>query len=68
MPLFEYQCKQCGARFEALVIGSRTPEACPRCDSPAIDKQVSTFGLGASAGSSSGSSWKSAGCGPTGGG
>jgi putative FmdB family regulatory protein len=45
MPLFEYQCKTCGHRFEALVAGSRTP-ACPRCKSEELEKQHSTFGLG----------------------
>jgi len=46
MPLFEYQCKTCGHRFEALVAGSRTP-ACPRCRSEELEKQHSTFGCGA---------------------
>jgi putative FmdB family regulatory protein len=45
MPLFEYHCKSCGHRFEALVAGSRTP-ACPRCRSEELEKQHSTFGLG----------------------
>jgi len=47
MPLFEYQCKACGHRFEALVVGSRTP-ACPRCAGEQLEKQCSTFGMGAS--------------------
>ena len=46
MPLFEYQCKTCGHRFEALVIGSRQPQ-CPRCESSELEKQFSTFGCGA---------------------
>jgi putative FmdB family regulatory protein len=45
MPLFEYQCKTCGHRFEALVVGRRTP-ACPRCQSEELEKQHSTFGFG----------------------
>ena len=45
MPLFEYRCKSCGHRFEALVIGSRKP-VCPRCGSEDLEKQFSTFGLG----------------------
>jgi putative FmdB family regulatory protein len=53
MPLFEYQCKACGHRFEALVIGSRQP-ACPRCDSQELEKQFSTFGLGSTSSSHSG--------------
>jgi putative FmdB family regulatory protein len=45
MPLFEYECRTCGHRFEALVVGSRTP-ACPRCASEDLEKQHSTFGCG----------------------
>ena len=45
MPLFEYQCKTCGHRFEVLVVGSRKP-ACPRCSGEELEKQFSTFGLG----------------------
>ena len=45
MPLFEYQCRTCGHRFEALVVGSRMP-ACPRCTSEDLEKQHSTFGFG----------------------
>lgn len=66
MPLFEYLCKECQHRFEALVVGARLPKACPRCDSPDIEKQYSTFGTGG--GYSSGSSWGSSSCGTTGGG
>ena len=47
MPLFEYQCKTCGHRFEALVTGSRQPQ-CPRCESRELEKQFSTFGCGSS--------------------
>lgn len=65
MPLFEFQCQECGARFEALVIGSRAPERCPSCDSDRIEKQFSTFGFGG--GSTTGGSRPSS-CGPTGGG
>jgi putative FmdB family regulatory protein len=43
MPLFEYTCRECGHRFETLVMGSRTP-ACPRCSSASLDKLYSTFG------------------------
>lgn len=47
MPLFEYQCRTCGRRFEALVVSSRTP-SCPQCKSEDLEKQHSTFGCGAS--------------------
>jgi putative FmdB family regulatory protein len=67
MPLFEYLCKECHHRFEALVVGTRRPEACPRCNSPEIEKQFSTFGMGG--GYSSGPAWgSSSSCGTSGGG
>jgi len=53
MPLFEYQCKTCGHRFEALVAGSRTP-ACPRCSGDDLEKQFSTFGMGSAVRSAGG--------------
>ena len=65
MPLFEYQCKTCGHRFEALVIGSRQAR-CPRCDSEQLDKQFSTFGVGASGGFTGGAS-RGPSCAPGGG-
>ncbi len=50
MPLFEYTCRDCGTRFEALVVGSRRP-ACPQCSSDHLEKMYSTFSAqGASGG------------------
>jgi putative FmdB family regulatory protein len=65
MPLFEYECRQCGHQFEALVIGSRTP-ACPKCKSEDLEKRVSRVGMAGSA-SYGGSSRPSSGCGSGGG-
>ena len=48
MPLYEYECRQCGHEFEALVIGARKP-VCPRCKSDDLEKRVSRFGTAASA-------------------
>ncbi|MBL8142199.1 MAG: zinc ribbon domain-containing protein [Acidobacteria bacterium] len=47
MPLFEFSCRDCGHRFETLVMGDRTP-VCPHCDSRTLDKQFSTFGMASS--------------------
>ena len=53
MPLYEYQCTQCGYRFEQLVgSNSKGPETCPSCSAPAPEKQFSAFAVGASSGAS----------------
>jgi putative FmdB family regulatory protein len=44
MPLFDYICKDCRKRFEALVSGSRTPE-CPLCRSTNLEQQLSRFAV-----------------------
>ena len=46
MPIFEYVCKDCEKRFEALVFGSTKPE-CPACHSKKLDQQLSTFAVSA---------------------
>jgi putative FmdB family regulatory protein len=46
MPLFEYRCRDCDHRFEALVQGSRRP-ACPSCEGRRLEKQLSAFAVGA---------------------
>jgi len=48
MPIYEYVCKQCGERFEKLVLrlasqpGERTP-VCPYCGSEEVERAVSPF-------------------------
>jgi len=43
MPIYEYVCRGCGNRFEALVLrrGSGTP--CPECGSRKVSRQISAF-------------------------
>jgi putative FmdB family regulatory protein len=48
MPIFEYVCQGCNHRFEILVQGTTVP-ACPSCQSTALNKQFSAFGVGATA-------------------
>jgi putative FmdB family regulatory protein len=43
MPLFEFTCRHCGTRFEALILGGRRAE-CPHCGSDDLEKHFSTFG------------------------
>ena len=42
MPIFEYLCKGCGKKFEAIVYGSKQAE-CPECKSTDLAQQLSTF-------------------------
>jgi len=44
MPIFEYRCEGCGHMFEAILIGSQTPE-CPQCHTEKLQKQLSTFAV-----------------------
>jgi putative FmdB family regulatory protein len=60
MPIFEYICKDCKKRFEALVYGSNTPE-CPLCHGSNLDQQISVFSVGS--GSTSRSAPASTACG-----
>ncbi|KPV52508.1 hypothetical protein SE17_15090 [Kouleothrix aurantiaca] len=64
MPLYEYTCQGCGARFEKLVRSSTNPAAiiCPRCASAAVARVFSTF---ATSGGASNESSAPA-CGPVG--
>ncbi|MBV8205684.1 MAG: zinc ribbon domain-containing protein [Acidobacteria bacterium] len=51
MPIFEYQCNECGKQFEAIVYGDNQP-ACPECQGTKLQRQLSVFAV---AGSSKGS-------------
>ena len=44
MPIFEYCCESCGHKFEAILLGSQTPE-CPQCHTQKLEKQLSTFAV-----------------------
>jgi putative FmdB family regulatory protein len=50
MPLFEYECTDCGRRFEAFVTSSRKA-VCPSCKGERLEKLVSRLGrIGSEAG------------------
>jgi putative FmdB family regulatory protein len=42
MPLFEYECRGCGSRFEHLTRPDR-PAACPSCQGVELQKLMSVF-------------------------
>ena len=43
MPIYEFECAKCGARFEELVsAGAKAP--CPQCKSPEVERRYSQIG------------------------
>ena len=44
MPLYEFRCPSCGARFEELVSRDAAEQVvCPECGQPRPVRQLSTF-------------------------
>jgi putative FmdB family regulatory protein len=56
MPIYEYRCKACGERFEALrPVGDRGKSlTCPECGKKGAEKLPSVFAASAGCGSGSG--------------
>lgn len=50
MPIYEYQCLECGEKFEKLVrsMNSAPEIKCPKCGGQEVKKVFSTFGIAAS--------------------
>jgi putative FmdB family regulatory protein len=44
MPIYEYDCRACGQRFEQLVLAGTVP-ACPECESRELDRVISMFAV-----------------------
>ena len=68
MPIYEYTCRNCDAKFEELV-RSMTAEVkvkCPQCGSPKTARSLSVFAVG-SEGSSKSSASNAPTCGRCGG-
>jgi putative FmdB family regulatory protein len=43
VPIYEFECRKCGARFEELVrAGAKAP--CPQCRSPEVERRYSQIG------------------------
>ena len=45
MPIFEYRCRQCGARFEKLQWSAAGPVTCDRCQGSDLDRLLSVFAV-----------------------
>jgi len=44
MPLYEYRCRKCSRRFEALLFGTERP-SCPKCRGHDLEKLHSAFAV-----------------------
>ncbi len=64
MPLYEYDCRPCGRRFEALVrlASANEPQTCPECGKPTAKRVLS-----APAALGTGKTITGSGCSPRGG-
>lgn len=47
MPIFEYECRDCGTKFEKLVSSPRAKVACSRCAGTRVVQQLSVFAVSA---------------------
>ena len=56
MPMYEYECKKCGHKFETLVQSSEEKPKCEKCGSTRLEKLLSTFAAGPARESTSGGS------------
>ena len=45
MPIYEYECKDCGKESEMLVRSSEEGVVCPSCGSSSLKKMFSTFAV-----------------------
>jgi putative FmdB family regulatory protein len=52
MPMYEYECRGCGQRFEYLTRESESP-ACPACHGADLQKLLSVFAVNTSGGAAS---------------
>ncbi|MEM7645681.1 MAG: zinc ribbon domain-containing protein [Pseudomonadota bacterium] len=46
MPIFNYQCKDCGEDFDYSIYHSEDSPTCPKCLSENLEKKVSGFSVG----------------------
>ncbi len=49
MPIYEYECRGCGSRFEKIVYRKDAPN-CPSCSSTDLSRLLSTFAVSTASG------------------
>jgi putative FmdB family regulatory protein len=52
MPIFEYRCRECGERFEAIVHGPNPATVCKACGSKKLEQLLSVFAVAGGSNSS----------------
>jgi putative FmdB family regulatory protein len=65
MPIYEYLCDDCGARYEQLVMSKNAKIACPKCESHKHTLQLSVFSASGTASKTNGQSSGAGACGCT---
>jgi putative FmdB family regulatory protein len=45
VPIYEYNCENCGDDFECLVFRTDEPVTCPKCGKGGPKKKMSSFGF-----------------------
>lgn len=45
MPIFEYRCRECGAKFEKILPNGSSEVVCQHCSSRRVDKLLSVFAV-----------------------
>ncbi len=48
MPIYEYECRDCGRQFETIVYRTSSAVTCDSCGSTRVEKRYSAFAVGAS--------------------
>jgi len=59
MPIYEYHCKPCDAKFEKLILKQGQQVVCPKCRNAEVQRLVSACNFGSSDGAVRSSSEKS---------
>jgi len=68
MPLYEFDCQECGEPFEELVLSANglNDVSCPDCGSPQVKKKLSTFAANFNSGGRGAQTPAAAACAPGG--